>query len=407
MGSVRDAFVIGAAAVILAGACGNDEPALETVTVGTLLVDASATIVVTDEPPVLVIVTDEAASPTTTVAPSTTTTAAPTTTTTAPPAPVPASSGVPLVIFETDMGPDIDDALGLAMLHAYAKLGEIELAAITISRDSEAAARYTDALNTFYGRPDIPIGINRNSSANYFDDRQNFVRLADTMTYDLPSESIEDGYKLQRRVLADAVANGRQVLLIQTGFSGNVSRLLDSSGDSISPLSGMELTRRAVSELSIMAGAIEMDVVEFNIENDLGPARNLFAKWPGRLALSPFELGYNLHYPYSSIKSELSWNGNHPIRKAYEAEDLGWHQDAPPFYNMRSWDLTSIMHAIEPDRNYFSTSGRGTVSVASDGRTSFQAGSGRHYVLDRGRRYSYEERQRAINRMIELVSMQP
>ncbi len=324
------------------------------------------------------------------------------TTTTAPPR----SSGVPLVIFETDMGPDIDDALGLAMLHGYAKLGLIEIAAVTISRNSEASARYTDALNTFYGRPDIPIAINRHASP-YFDDRQNYVRLADSLSYDVTSEQIEDGYILQRRVMADALSNGRDLLLIQTGFSGNVSRLLNSSGDSISPKSGIELARDAVSEFSIMAGALDMSLIEFNIEKDVAPARNVFAKWPGALALSPFELGYHIHYPYSAIKSELAWMDNHPIRRSYEWNDLDWHQDAPPFYNMRSWDLTSIIHAIEPESDYFLTSGRGTVSVNGEGRTSFALGSGQHYVLDRGRQYSQQQRQRVVDRMVELVSMRP
>ncbi len=329
-----------------------------------------------------------------------------------PPAPAPAprpaaNSGVPLVIFDTDMGPDIDDALGLAMLHAYQKQGLIELAAVTISRNSEAAAKYTDALNTYYGRPDIPIGIYRSSSAPYFNDRGNYIRLADNWTYDLSSQSIEDGYKLQRRVMADALADGRTVLLIQTGFSGNVSQLLNSGGDSISSKSGIELARQSVKELSIMAGAFDMSVVEFNIENDIPPARNVFAKWPGPMAVSPFELGYNIMYPYSAIKSELSWDGNHPIRKSYELYDLQWHQDAPPYYNMRSWDLTSIIHAIEPQNNYFLTSQQGTVTVAGDGRTTFKTGSGQHYVLDRGRQYSAQQRQRVVDRMVELVSMQP
>jgi inosine-uridine nucleoside N-ribohydrolase len=312
---------------------------------------------------------------------------------------------VPLVIFDTDMGPDIDDALGLAMLHAYQKAGKIELAAVTISRNSEAAAKYTDALNHFYGRPNIPIGIYRSSSAPYFNDRGNYIRLADNMSYDISSNQIQDGYKLQRQVMADGLASGREVLLIQTGFSGNVSQLLNSGGDSISSKSGVELAREAVKELSIMAGAFDMNVIEFNIEHDISPARNVFAKWPGPMAVSPFELGYHIHYPYSAIKSNLAWD--HPVRKSYELYDLSWHQDASPYYNMRSWDLTSIMHAIEPQSGYFLTSGTGKVSVAGDGRTSFSAGSGQHYLLDRGRQYSYDQRKRVVDRMVELVSTKP
>ncbi len=74
---------------------------------------------------------------------------------------------------------------------------------------------------------------------------------------------------------------------------------------------------------------------------------------------------------------------------------------------MRSWDLTSVMQAVEPSANYFLTSGTGTVVVDGSGRTTFRPGSGQHYVLDRAKQYSGEQRQRVIDRMIELVSHQP
>lgn len=63
------------------------------------------------------------------------------------------------VIFDTDMYGDIDDALALAMLHALESRGEIELLAVTISTQAGEAARYVDAIDTFYGRGSIPIGV--------------------------------------------------------------------------------------------------------------------------------------------------------------------------------------------------------------------------------------------------------
>ncbi len=317
-----------------------------------------------------------------------------------------AGSGVPLVIYDTDMGPDIDDALALAMLHSYQKLGKIELAAVTVSRNSVDGARFTDALNTFYGRPDIPIGINRNNPP-YYDDRVFYPALANKWPNDVAQKPIEDGYKLQRRVLAEARGSGRSVLLIQTGFSGNVSQLLDSPGDGISPMSGSELVRETVPLFSIMAGSIGLGIAEFNIEKEIGPARNVFAKWPGPLAMSPFELGNSITYPYWAIRDKLTWVSRHPVREAYEFNDLGWHVDAPPFYNMRSWDLTSVIEAVEPGADYFLTSTTGKVQVDPTGRTSFQPGQGQHYVLDRANQYTAQQRQRVVDRMIELVSMRP
>ena len=44
---------------------------------------------------------------------------------------------------------DIDDALALAMLHAYQSDGQVDLQAVTVSRRSTWGARYADVLNTF------------------------------------------------------------------------------------------------------------------------------------------------------------------------------------------------------------------------------------------------------------------
>ena len=66
------------------------------------------------------------------------------------------------IIFDTDMGNDVDDALALAMLHAFQDRHEVNLLAVTITKDNKFAAPYVDLVNTFYGHPEIPIGTVRN-----------------------------------------------------------------------------------------------------------------------------------------------------------------------------------------------------------------------------------------------------
>ena len=313
-------------------------------------------------------------------------------------------AGLPLVIFDTDLGPDVDDALALAMLHGYQKRGAIEIAAVTLSRNSKVGARYADALNTFYNRPDIPIGIDM-GDAPYFSDTSNFVALASQWPHDLTDGEIEEAYKLQRRVMVRGLEENRPVIIIQVGFSGNLADLVNSGGDEISPKSGSELIRESVSVLSLMGGSIAQNMVEFNIEKDVSSAQNLFANWPGRIIVSPFELGYSILYPYSSIRNDLS--GRHILRESYEFRDLDWHQDASPYYNMRTWDLTAVMEAVEPSSGYFFVSQPGVVSLDGSGRTFFNVGGGQHYVLDRANEYSNDQRNRILNRMIELVSDTP
>ncbi|MEE2676138.1 MAG: nucleoside hydrolase, partial [Planctomycetota bacterium] len=69
------------------------------------------------------------------------------------------------LIFDTDMGNDIDDAMALAMIHSLVSRGECELLAVTVTKDHPQSAAFVDLINTFYGRPDIPIGVVKDGMA--------------------------------------------------------------------------------------------------------------------------------------------------------------------------------------------------------------------------------------------------
>ena len=69
-----------------------------------------------------------------------------------------ASAAPVKIIFDTDVGNDVDDVLALSVLHALQSRGECELLAVTITKPDELAGPFVDAVNTFYGRPGIPIG---------------------------------------------------------------------------------------------------------------------------------------------------------------------------------------------------------------------------------------------------------
>src|SRR5947209_3177531 len=72
-----------------------------------------------------------------------------------------AADPVPL-IFDTDIGNDVDDALALAIIHSLESRAETKLLAVTITKENRFAAPYIDVVNTFYGRPNIPVGLVRN-----------------------------------------------------------------------------------------------------------------------------------------------------------------------------------------------------------------------------------------------------
>ena len=57
------------------------------------------------------------------------------------------------IIFDTDMGNDVDDVVALDMLYKYLDEGAIELLGIISSKREEGSIKFIDAMNTLYGYP--------------------------------------------------------------------------------------------------------------------------------------------------------------------------------------------------------------------------------------------------------------
>src|SRR6187455_1068247 len=67
------------------------------------------------------------------------------------------------IILDTDFGNDCDDAGALAMLHQMAYTGEAEILATMYPMNDTLGAAAIDAVNTYYGKPNIPIGTYKGS----------------------------------------------------------------------------------------------------------------------------------------------------------------------------------------------------------------------------------------------------
>ncbi len=288
----------------------------------------------------------------------------------APVAPVP-------LIFDTDIGNDIDDTLALALIHTFERRGECRLVAVTLTNDHRYAAPFVDLLNTFYGRGEIPIGVVRGGVAlgegNYL---RQLACAEDNGQLRYPHK-LRDGREapeatvLLRRVLA-AQADG-SVAIVQVGFSTNMARLLGSKPDAASPLDGKTLVQRKVRFLSAMAGNFAAGprdrFTEFNVMNDVASAKRLFQQWPTPIVLSGFEVGNAILYPHRSIEQDSNYVPHHPVAEAYRL-----YGKVP--YDRPTWDLTSVLYAVRSQRCPFGLSPPGRVIVEDDGVTRFQVEEG-------------------------------
>jgi purine nucleosidase len=319
-----------------------------------------------------------------------------------------ATRPVPLV-FDTDIGNDVDDVLALGLIHALQSRGECELIAVTITKDNELAAPFTDAVNTFYGRGDIPVGVCRSGVTNK---PGKFNILASESTGDrqrFPHDLLSGGSAPDAvAVLRKSLASQRDgtVVIAQVGFSTNLASLLDSKADEYSKLSGIELVRKKVRLLSIMAGAFKQitgrdgkshDHREYNVVKDIPSAKRLSSDWPTPVVWSGYEIGLALPYPHQSIEQDYQYVADHPLAAAYMLY-------SPPPHNRPTWDLTSVLHAVRPDRQYFDLSEPGEVTIADDGLTTFRKDEhGRHRYLI----LEDEQRGRTTEALVQLSSQPP
>lgn len=229
------------------------------------------------------------------------------------------------VIFETDMGNDIDDALALDMLYKFMDQGKVNLLAVCSNKDSKYSAGFIDIMNTWYGYPDIPIGrivdgVNPENKrtrdytkAVYEMEINGFPAFARSVK---DIEKLPDAVRLYRKVLAQQPDHS--VTIISVGFFTNIGRLLDS-------------------------------------------------EWPTPILVTPFEIGIQVEYPGESILDDFHWAGNHPVVESYKA-----FKKMP--YDRPTWDLIAVLNALDSRPEFFSRSEKGRISVDEKGFTKFSGG---------------------------------
>ena len=313
-----------------------------------------------------------------------------------------AAGGEPArIIFDTDMGNDVDDVIALATLHAFETRGEAKILAVTITKDNRWAAPFVDLLNTYYGRPGIPLGMVRNGvtpeDGNYLAVVAGKQRPGGALLYPrkvTPETAVPDAQTVLRQTLE--AQPDASVVIVQVGFSTNLARLLDSPADAISPLAGGDLVKHKVRLLVMMAGRFTDSQLEYNIERDIPAARKLFAGWPTPIVVSPFELGAQTTYPAFRVDRDFRYVPDHPLADAYRA-----YQKMP--YDEPLWDPTAALYAVWPDAGYFNLSPEGRVSVNDKGVTTFSAGGGQHRILSA----NPEQRARIVEAVAALASQPP
>lgn len=267
------------------------------------------------------------------------------------------------VILDSDIGQDCDDAGAFALLHQFANKGEVEILATMFPMQDPMGAPAMDVLNTYYGRPDLPVGTYKGSYQyrGKLSDTYN-TKLAQNFPHDLRrGQDAPDAVQLYRQILARQP--NQSVVIVVVGPEQLVADLLRSGPDAASKLAGEALVRQKVKLLAVMgAGFPRGD--EWNIKLAPEAARRVAETWPTPIVYSGFEIGEAIRTGARLFSETPVTN---PVRAAYDN-----HPDLDKQRNRHSWDQTALLYAVRGLQDHWTAVTTGSNVIAADGKNEWR-----------------------------------
>ncbi len=237
-------------------------------------------------------------------------------------------TGVPKkIIYETDMCLDADDVGALAMLHGLANNDEVDLLAVCFNEVYPSGAAAIDAMNTWYGRGDIPVGIYKKDLPD--PDLSFYLDAVAKFPHDLDRESAPSAVEVYKNVLSKQP--DKSVTIVSVGFIVNLYDLLKEDAD---------LIEQKVAELVIMGGP---GGGGFNLgrHNTSYLSEYLLERWPSPIVFSGAGTGI---FTAEGLENTPKEN---PIREAY------YQFFNSNFCQRHSWDQMAVLYGARGVSDYY------------------------------------------------------
>ncbi len=280
------------------------------------------------------------------------------------------------VIFDTDMGPDYDDAGAITLLHAFADSGTINILATIASTKYEGVAAVLNVFNTYFKKPNLPIGV----PSGYAVEQRDWQHWTDTLIANYPhrikkNSEAENAVSLYRKLLAKQKDNS--VTIITVGFLTNIANLLQSKPDAYSPLNGIELVKKKVKQLVSMGGKFP-EGKEFNVFKDIKASQYAFAHFPKPVVFSGFEIGKEIKCGLPLIHNNAIQND--PVKDVFRISIPQAKEDSA---GRMSWDEVTTLIAITGYKPFYNTQ-KGNIVIADDGSNTWNnKGKNQLYLIDK------------------------
>ncbi|MGV3754687.1 MAG: nucleoside hydrolase [Verrucomicrobiota bacterium] len=304
------------------------------------------------------------------------------------------------LIFDTDMDSDCDDVGALAMLHALADKGEVEILGVMTSAANQWSLPCVDAVNTLFGRPDIPLGHYQGkvpaTPSKYA--RQ----IAERFSHDQgKGNQVTNAVALYRRIL-ESQPDG-SVVILSVGDLSNLAALLKSDPGQDAP-SGETLVKLKVREWVCMGGNFigkpakdDLKLGNNNFTLDKPSSHYAVTRWPGLITFVGREVG-SVPSGLQAGKRLAELPKDNIVRAAYEYYFDGTVKDR------HVADQTAVLYAVRGLRDYWDCEKRGYMDIQPDNTFLWRYEQDRHQYLLK-RTVDGKPNDREIERVIEDLMM--
>ena len=267
----------------------------------------------------------------------------------------------PAVIFDTDIGSDCDDAGALAVLHALADAGELKILGVIFSSGKNRYGVGTcDAINTYYGRGDLPLGQYQGTDVG--DPRNSYTKQIATNTNRFGHDTVDQA--------PDLIAVYRSILEAQPDHSVTICTVGHPHGL-------VHLLRDPHSERLVrdkVSRWVAMGTGGWNFQR-MGMSaycQELLDKWPTSFFMSPSGKAIKTGHRLLPQTPE-----DNPVREAYRL----WGPGTAITKGRSSWDQVAVLFVARPE--LFTVEHHGQVKRLADGTVVWdrQANRASHHLV--------------------------
>ena len=274
------------------------------------------------------------------------------------------------LILDADFGSSTDDLFALMMINHFMDEGRVDLKGIIVDREGAKNAGVVDIFNTYYGHPNVPVGLERNGVKNprCFIPYNGICDLKDVHGNPMFKRSFDEnkcmeGYKLYRKLLSEA--KDKSITVVAIGFMTTIAQLFESGADEYSNEKGVDLFGKKVKAVYIQSGRFEAgdSLSGYNMRAASKQAAIFYNNLPKDvdIIMSPSNIGDLMDYSPKDVLADLSTTERNPIKAVYTHYTCDTGQ--------RMWDTNCLVNAVDGDEGYY-LSPRGWVTFVDLGEAS-------------------------------------